>query len=293
MAGGISGWWRNRVKNHRQKVMRKFLKLSDVKLGRMTRRRFKYNDRIHRTIGIIGALILAVGSVLIAFVDFFLEGHFDWGNIIGSSMVLLLIFFWPFFFVCFIADTSMTNNIGRMGAVIGPLAKWTDYSYVHAYLFAKLANLPFIGYEDTHMFEDISDWSDEDLGQFMKLAIGCLMIYVNNDGHPDEEVLNKLLKDIHAKQVIDGLKSRVTARRNARLKREAEDKHRLDLEREKARKASSASIAEEVKASLIHEEPDPSDPDVVRLNNIAESMRNKTEELRNAAQANKLRSASE
>ena len=143
------------------------------------------------------------------------------------------------------------------------------------------------------MFEDIEDWSDEDLGQFMKLVIGCLMIYVNNDGHPDEKVLNKLLKDIHAVQIFDGLKSRVTARRNARLKREAEARHRLDLEREKALKASSVSIAEEVKASLIHEEPDPSDPDVVRLNNIAESMRNKTEELRNAAQANKLRSASE
>jgi len=159
-------------------------------------------------------------------------------------------------------------------------------------LFAKLANLPFIGYEDAHMFEDISDWSNEDLGQFMKLVIGCLMIYVNDDGNPDEEVLNKLLKDIHAKQVIDGIKSRLTARRNARLKREEEAKHKLDLEREKARKAISASIAEEVKASLVHEEPDSSDPDVVRLNNIAESMRNKTEELRNVAQ-NKLRGTSE
>lgn len=293
MAGGISGWWRNRVKNHRQKVMRKFLKLSDVKLGRMVRKRFKYNDdRIHRTIGIIGALILAVGSVLIAFADFFLEGHFNWVNIIGSSIVWLFIFIWPFFFVCFIADMSMTNNIGRMGAVIGPLAKWTDYSYVHAYSFAKLANLPFIGYEETYIFEDIRDWSDEDLGQFMRLVIGCLMIYVNDDGNPDGEVLNKLLKDIHAVQIFDGIKSRVTARRNARLKREEEAKHRLDLERKKARKASSASMAEEVKASLVHEEPDSSDPDVVRLNNIAESMRNKTEELRNVAQ-NKLRGTSE
>ena len=291
MAGGISGWWRKHVKNHRQKVMRKFLKLSDVKLGRMTRRRFKYNARIHRTIGIIGALILSVGSVLIAFVDFFLEGHFNWVNIIGSSIVLLIIFIW-FFVVCFVADMSMTNNIGRTGTVIGPLAKWTDYSYVHAYSFTKLANLPFIGYEDTYMSEDISDWSDEDLGQFMKLVIGCLRIYVDNDGHSDEKVLNKLLKDIHAVQIFDGIKSRVTARRNVRLKREEEAKNRLDLEREKARKASSASIVEEVKASLVHEEPDSSDPDVVRLNNIAESMRNKTEELRNVAQ-NKLRGTSE
>lgn len=299
MAGGISGWWRNRVKNHRQKVMRKFLKLSDVKLGRLTRKRFlKYTDhKVSTIMVIIGAMIVSIGFVLIAFVDFFLDGHFNWVNIICSSIIWIIFFLLLLFIGLLVImngdDISVTNNIGRMGAVIGPLAKWTDYSYGHTYSFVKLANLSFIGYEETYMFEDINDWSDEDLGQFMRIVIGCLMIYVNDDGHPDGEVLNKLLKDIHAVQIFDGIKSRVTARRNARLKREKETKHRLDLEREKARKASSASIAEEVKASLVHEEPDSSDPDVVRLNNIAESMRNKTEELRNAAQANKLRSASE
>lgn len=301
MAGGISGWWRNRVKNHRQKVMRKFLKLSDVKLGRLTRKRFlKYTDhKVSMIMVIIGAMIVSIGFVLIAFVDFFLEGHFNWVNIIGTNFIWLMGLFFLLIINALIMDyhnisiSSATNNIGRMGAVIGPLSKWTDYHYYHAYSFSKLANLPFIGYEETYMFEDIDDWSDEDLGQFMRIVIGCLMIYVNDDGHPDGEVLNKLLKDIHAVQIFDGIKSRVTERRNARLKREKETKHRLDLERERARKASSASMAEEVKASLVHEEPDPSDPDVVRLNNIAESMRNKTEELRNAAQANKLRSASE
>lgn len=293
MAGGISGWWRNRVKNHRQKVMRKFLKLSDVKLGRMARKRFKYNDdRIHRTIAMVGALIVAIGFVLITFADFFLEGHFNWVNIIGSSIVWLSIFIVLSLFIFIFTNISVTNYMGRMGAVIEPLSEWTDYMHNHAYSFSKLANLPFIGYEETYMFDDIGDWSDEDLGQFMRIVIGCLMIYVNDDGNPDGEVLNKLLKDIHAVQIFDGIKSRVTERRNARLKREKETKHRLDLEREKARKASSASMAEEVKASLVHEEPDSSDPDVVRLNNIAESMRNKTEELRNVAQ-NKLRGTSE
>lgn len=228
-----------------------------------------------------------------------MEGHFNWMNIGLVGFLWLMILFFLLIISAVIMDyhnnisiSSVTNNIGRMGSIIGSLAQWTDYGYVHAYSFDKLANLPFIENDESKMFENIGDWSDEDLGQLMRIVIGCLMIYVNDDGHPDEEVLNTLLKDIHAKQVIDVLKSRVIPRRNARLKREEEAKHRLDLEREKARKASSASMAEEVKASLVHEEPDPSDPDVVRLNNIAESMRNKTEELRNAAQ-NKLRSASE
>lgn len=294
MAGGISGWWRKHVKNHRQKVMRKFLKLSDVKLGRMVRKRFfRYTDhKVNMMMAIIETTVGLAGFVLIVFADFFLEGHFNWVNIIGSSIIWIVLFL-LLLFIGLLAimngdDISVTNNIDRMGAVISPLAKWTDYSYGHTYSFAKLANLSFIEYEDTYMFEDIGDWSDEDLGQLMRIVIGCLMIYVNDDGHPDKEGLNKLLKDIHARQVLDGLKSRVTARRNARLKREEETKHRIDLERAKARKASYASIAEEVKASLVHEEPDPGDPDVVRLNNIAESMRNKTEELRNVAQ-NKLR----
>lgn len=73
MAGRIRGWWRNHVKNHRQKVMRKFLKLSDVKLGRMTRKRFfKYTDhKMSMIMVIIGTMIVSIGFVLIVFVDFF------------------------------------------------------------------------------------------------------------------------------------------------------------------------------------------------------------------------------
>ena len=121
MASGISRWWRNRVKNHRQKVMRKFLKLSDVKLGRLTRKRFlKYTDhKVSRIMVIIGAMIVSIGFVLIAFVDFFLESHFNWVNIIGSSIIWIVVFL-LLLFIGLLAimngdDISVTNNIGRMG----------------------------------------------------------------------------------------------------------------------------------------------------------------------------------
>lgn len=287
MAGGISGWWRNRVKNHRQKVMKMFLELSDIKLGRITRKRFRYDDcKVWTMTKIISSVIAVIGLVLITFMNFFLEGHFNWKSILIFDLLWLAIFGVLLFIEAIITEKgSVFNNMGRMGSIIGPLSEWTGLSdSLYVYSFDEL----FLTCHEVGMFEDIRDWSDEDLGKFMRIVIGCLMIYVNDDGNPDEEVLNKLLKDIHAVQIFDGIKSRVTARRNARLKREEEVKHRLDLERERARKASSASMAEEVKASLVHEEPDSSDPDVVRLNNIAESMRNKTEELRNVAQ-NKLR----
>lgn len=265
-------WKRNRILHRIDKLM----DLTDIQLGRKVRKYFLHLNR--KTFIIRNTLRIGI-DFLIIMVPILI-------GILQINEVMIIIFLSFMLLVIFgmiewaISVTIMFYHLvirrGPIGRIMDPIVDWSDkcsttyydYSYVS---FSDLVSMCL----EPDGVDNINDWSDEELGRFINLVLGCLVIHIKADGSPNEEhALYKFLDGIHADSTTQKITDKVIARREERTKREQElEENRL------------SGVAESMKNRIVQEEPDDS-PEFRKIRDLKERLDDRADELRTIALMN-------
>lgn len=289
MIGNIMEWWSNFRKQRNLDKLDGLMDMSDVKLGRKTRRYFYRHDNMIRLNACLKLALPEVAALIGCAVMLTKTGLAELCLVLGIISIM----------GCAISFSGMINdasyywsertmyrsfNRGRIGKVMEPFIEW---HYMHyrimncgfkdphtpgRILFESLYELPFVD-DNMSVFNDIGDWTDEELGQFMKLMIGCIAIYVKGDGRPSRKALDKFIEESNARSIASDIMDRIAVR-----------KHKESVRRNRKEENESISLAESMKNKIVHEQPDKDNPDYARILNLKKKLDEKADELRLEAQ---------
>lgn len=263
--------------------MRKLEDLPDFELGRMTRKYFgNMNDstRLSRkALGGLPVILFLIASIRTLFHNFvtvsLLPLLFNFLFII--AMIIALVFY------CGFENWGLlVSGVGPIGMVMTFYNRWLSAEHMvergnfqdYPYDLKMLSKIFFVYDGDKEKFDDIDDWSNEDLGQFMKLLIGCVSIYVHDDGQPNQKSLDRFLKGVDSEKTMSEIMDHIEDNRQSKDKVIQEHEGLGD---------DSIAFADEMRNKVAYEKPDPNDPDVLRMERINEIIRTKTDELHHAA----------
>lgn len=279
---------RNRLKeNKKKKLLKKLmglLDLTDVGLGREFRKYLNaFNDK---TMLLIKAKIFA-GSIIasIPFLIPMITSMINYNLIAIVYSVPIAIFLGTSISVFAAACWNLLNNRGSIGKVIKALNKWKNFYDEETVPFSmrRLDVLPFmknISDDRLDALNNPKDWSDDELGQLMRLTISCAAISVNADYHPTDKTMDRFLENVKAKETLNKVLDKVMVRREARIEAEKdheENEHSIAYAERDAKSASMANILQE---RLIKEHPDDNNVDFNRINDLYVKLNDKTKELR-------------
>lgn len=284
MMDKLRNWLKENKKKKLLKKMMGLLDLTDVGLGREFRKYLNAFD--DKTMLLIKAKIIA-GSI-VALIPFLIPMITSLINlnlifIVYSVPIVILLSLIIFVMVC--KCWNLLNNRGPIGKVIKALNKWKNFydeEYV-PFFMSRLDVLPFmkdILDDRLSVLNDPEDWSDDELGQLMRLAISCAAISVNADYDPTDEAMDRFLENVKAKETLNNILDKVIVRREARIEAEKnheENEHSIVYAERDAKSASMADILQE---RLIKERPDDNNVDFNRINDLYAKLNDKTKELR-------------
>ena len=264
--------------------MRKLEDLPDFELGRMTRKYFgNMNDRtrlFRKTLVGLPAILFLTASLCSLFHDLATASLFSYlfKFLFTAAMMTALVFYWGFE-----NWGLLVSGVGPIGMVMRFYNRWLSAEHMvergnfqyYPYDLKMLSKTFFVDDDDKEKFDDIGDWSNEDLGQFMKLLIGCVSIYVHDDGQPNREALDRFLKGVDSEKTMSEIMNHIEENRrfNEKARKEYDGRLRDD----------SIAFADEMRNKVAYDKPDPNDPDVLRMERINEIIRTKTDELHHAA----------
>ena len=269
----IEKWKRNWILRKIDKLM----DLTDIQLGRKVRKYFLHlNDKnfiIRNTLRISIDFLIILVPILIGVWKFLINpsgslSYRIFGFALISSLPSLI-----FGIVEYAISTTMFYHLvirrGPIGSIMDSIVDWSDKCSVdyHGYYYVSFSNL-MSECLDPDGVDNINDWSDEELGGFMNLILGCLVIHIKADGNPNEEqFIDKFLDDTHAKSTMKKITNKVIARKE---KRKEIEKNRL------------SGVAESMKDRIVQDEPDDS-PEFRKIRDLKERLDEKAENLRMAA----------
>ena len=299
MIGNIMEWWSNFRKQRKLDKFDSLMDMSDVKPGRKTRRYFYRHDNMMRLNTCLKLALPEVASLIGCAVMLTKTGLIELCLVLGiiSIMGCAILFSGMINASYYWSERTMYRsfNRGDIGKVMKPFIEWDDLhgllsqcrfdeSYTPGLiLFWHLLDLPFVDHkalDDMKEFDDIDDWTDEGLGQFMKLMIGCIAIYVKGDGRPSRKALAKFIDESNARDISWDILSKVALRRYTRTHAESVRHNREEAKLEN----ESISLAESMKNKIVHEQPDKDNPDYARILNLKKKLDEKADELRLEAQ---------
>lgn len=255
-------WKRNRILHRIDKLMN----LTDIQLGRKVRKYFLHlNDKnfiIRNTLRIGIDFLIIMVPILI--------GVWPFLGILGFALVssiLLCIFDIVEYAISSTMFYHLVIRRGPIGSIMDPIVDWSDkYSVDYCSHYVSFSDLVYMCL-DPDGIDNINDWSDEELGRFMNLILGCMVIHIKADGGPNEEqFIDKFLDDTHAKSTMKKITDKVIARRE---KRKELEENRL------------SGVAESMKDRIVQDEPDDS-PEFRKIRDLKERLDEKAEDLRTA-----------
>ena len=258
-------WKRNRILHRIDKLM----DLTDIQLGRKVRKYFLHLNRktfiIRNTLRIGIDFLIIMAPILI--------------RILQLNEVIIIIFLSFMLLVIFgmiewgISVTIMFYHLvirrGPIGSIMDPILDWSDkYSVYNCSHYVSFSDLVYMCL-DPDGIGNINDWSDEELGRFMNLVLGCLVIHIKaDDGQNEDHALYQFLDGIHADSLTQKITDKVIARRE---KRKELEENRL------------SDVAESMKDRIVQEEPDSDNPDFLKIKDLKERLDEKAEDLQTAA----------
>lgn len=263
--------------------MRKLEDLPDFELGRMTRKYFgNMNDstRLFRKslvwLPVIPFLMTSMRSFVHDFVTVSLLPLL-FNFLFIAAMIIALVFYWGFE-----NWGLLVSGVGPIGMVMAFYNRWLSAEHMvergnfqdYPYDLKMLSKIFFVDDDDKEKFDDIGDWSNEDLGQFMKLLIGCVSIYIHDNGQPNQDSLDRFLNGVDSEKTMSEIMNHIENNRRSKDKAIQEHEGLGD---------DSIAFADEMRNKVAYEKPDPNDPDVLRMERINEIIRTKTDELHHAA----------
>jgi len=282
------------MKKRKLRRINKIMGLTDVQLGRKTRRYFRRSSKIpHSSLIITTASIIGIIG-LIFFNEKFIETNNLW--------LYLLAIYAPFIFMALfgviaiayrdLLDTPLGNH-GLIGGIINLFGPW-KCQHMGRMDFSDFIRHSFDNGPDKHVYFDIDNWTNKELGQFMRIVTSATAIYVNADGEPNEVVLRNFIRDAHVEDTMNEIKVRIIKRHTCKMqaeqarqyeeaRAEIAEEEQERLRRRRKRKAASEDMADTMKAMMVQEEPDKDNPDYIRLVNLKNRFDDSTDELRTIA----------
>ena len=268
-------WKRNRILRRIDKLM----DLTDIQLGRKVRKYFLHLNRktfiIRNTLRIGIDFLIIMAPLLIGGWQLYNDPSFYAGTLVFAmlSSIPLVIFG---MIELGISVTIMFYHLvirrGPIGSIMDPIVDWSDkYSVDYCSHYVSFSDLVYMCL-DPDGIDNINDWSDEELGRFMNLVLGCLVIHIKAGcGSNEDHALYQFLDGIHADSTTQKIADKVISRREKRTKREQElEESRL------------SDVAESMKDRIVQEEPDDS-PEFRKIRDLKERLDEKSEDLRMAA----------
>lgn len=289
-------------KRKRLKRMMKLLDLTDVKLGRKFRKHLNYiNERSLSFRKLLVFKIPALAILLLPILMVILLG-------VGSTGIPGLVGLCTFVFLMFCSmgnkyDWWLVNDKGPIGKIVEELNDWQGsykrngitWEYENdRFTFARLATLPFMDRIplDKHVFEHTDDWTNEELGQLLKLVIGCVNIHIQTEGSSKdliEKAFDEFISKTNAVKTMETINSKVMSRRDERIRKGTSRQPVMKENKDNG----VTTLVDEMKNRIVQEEPDSDNPDFLKIKDLKDRMDEKTMELRSLAIKDDSRSVSE
>lgn len=289
-------------KRKRLKRMMKLLDLTDVGLGRKFREHLNYiNEKSLSFRKLLVFNIPAFAILLLPILMVILLG-------IGSPGIPGLVGLCTFVFLMFCSMRNkynwwLVNDRGPIGKIVEELNDWQGsykrngitWEYENdRFTFARLATLPFMDRIplDKYAFEDPNDWTNEELGQLLKLVIGCVNIHIQTEGSSEdltEKAFDEFISKTNAVKTMESINGKVMSRRGERIRKE--DSRQPAMKENKDN--GVMALVDEMKDRIVQEEPDSDNPDFLKIKDFKDRMDEKTMELRSLATKDDYRSVSE
>lgn len=282
------------MRKRKLRRINRIMGLTDVQLGRKTRRYFRRSAKTpHSSLIITAASIIGiVGSI------FFKEKFIETNNLWLYSLALCSLFMPMVLFgvIMIVYQNLLDTPLGNHGLIGGIMNLFGSWKCQHRGRmdFSDFIRHSFDNGPDKQVYFDIDNWTNEELGRFMRIVTSATAIYVNADGEPNETVLRNFIRDAHVEDTMNEIKTRILKRHTRKMQAEqarqfeearaeiaAEEQERL--RRRKEHKAASEDMADTMKTMMVQEEPDKDNPDYIRLVNLKNRLDDSADELRTIA----------
>lgn len=289
-------------KRKRLKRMMKLLDLTDVGLGRKFREHLNsINERSLSFRKLLVFNIPALAILLLPILMIILLG-------IGSPGIPGLVGICTFVFLMFCSMRNkynwwLVNEKGQIGKIVEELNDWQvsykrngiTWEYENdRFTFGRLATLPFMDRIplDKHAFENTDDWTNEELGQLLKLVIGCVNIHIQTEGSSKdliEKAFDEFISKTNAVNTMKAINIKVMSRRDERIRKEASRQPAM----KKSKDNGVTTLVDEMRDRIVQEEPDSDNPDFLKIKDLKDRMDEKAIELRFLATEDDSKSVSE
>lgn len=282
------------MRKRKLRRINRIMSLTDVQLGRKARRYFLRSAKMpHSSLIITAASIIGIIG-LIFFNEKFIETNNLWLYLLAIYAPFIPMALFGVIAMAYrdLLDTPLGNH-GLIGGIMNLFGPW-KCQHMGRLDFPDFIRHSFDNGPDRQVYFDIDNWTNEELGRFMRIVTSATAIYVNADGEPDEAVLRNFIRDTHVEDTMNEIKTRILKRHTRKMQAEqtrqfeearaeiaAEEQERLRRRRE--HRAASEDMADTMKAMMVQEEPDKDNPDYIRLVNLKNRLDDSADELRTVA----------
>ena len=286
MLKGLGNWLRKVSRSMMLRRIDRLMGLSDMKLGRKTRRYFK---KLRRNLDMTNSLLKANEAVSNTILNMAVEISVMWSMCsitimkifcgilrVSAPIVFVGVFAFPVLLVLMVLNSpdmycwparyrSGLAHTGAIGKIMDRLWKNSVETNNDGFVgdfFDGFNRMASILHVDMDKLNEPKYWSDDDYGRFMRIVLSYSFIYESADGHPDKDALSEFINSDEvqstAREVLDDVRKR---------------KNRIcgiDTSEDTSTKKSSSAIVDE---------PVGTDYDTIRSKDIQSRIAGKANEL--------------
>lgn len=293
----LRNWFHRTAKKRSLRRIDRLMGLSDMKLGRKTRKYFK---KLRRQLKVRNGLFKSSETFNITILNMAVEISMMWcmGSItimkifcgilrVSAPIIFVGVFAFPVLLVLMVLNSpsiyrwparyrSVLGHTGAIGKVMDRLWKnsveTNNDEFVGDFLdgFNRMASILHV---DMDELDEPKYWSDEDYGRFMRIILSYAFIYESADGHPDKDALSEFINSDEvqstAREVLDDIRER---------------KDRIcatGTNKDTNTEESSSTIENKPDSVAINQTNDRTDPNIIRSEDIQSRIVGKTDRLHN------------
>ena len=290
MLKGLGNWLRKVSRNMMLRRIDRLIGLSDMKLGRKTRKYFK---KLRRSLNMTNSLLKVNEAVSNTILNLAVEISMMWSMCsitimkifcgilrVPAPIIFVGVFAFPVLLVLMVLNSpsiyrwparyrSDLAHTGAVGKVMNRLWKNNNDSgvkpnnnrFFNSYFegFNRMASILHV---DMDELDEPEYWSDEDYGRFMRIVLSYAFIYESADEHPDKKVLSEFINSDEVQSTAGKVLDDVRKRKNRICG--------IDTSKDTSTEESSSTIVDE---------PVETDYDTIRSKDIQSRIAGKANEL--------------
>lgn len=236
MLKGLGNWFHKIARSRMLRRIDRLMSLSDMELGRKTRRYFM---RLRRQLKVRNGLFKTSEAVNHTILNMAVEISMMWcmGSItimkifcgilrVSAPIVFVGVFAFPFLLVLMVFNSpslyrwpvryrsglAHTRAIGKVMDRLWKNSVETNNDGFVGDFFDGFNRMASILHVDMDELDDPKYWSDEDYGRFIRIVLSYAFIYESADGHPDKAALSEFINSdevqFTAREVLKDVRER-------------------------------------------------------------------------------------